>query len=193
MGQGDVTLTQLDGPLALALGFPMQEGGAQGQPGQPLGILGGSSIGAADTHERGDLLHPGGSGSLRLESQRRVGGMPIVPASRAPAVSPFEVERAKDGVQSAGTLFGFGLQGFPADRAPERLCSGQALGARPQDRQHQLSGLGFQEFFQVTEGDVGSLEQGAEAGLGGLRPGDEGVVWNEWGVDSIGYHIYDTG
>jgi hypothetical protein len=53
--------------------------------------------------------------------------------------------------------------------------------------------LGFQEFFQVAKGEVGSLEQGGEAGLGALRPGEEGVVWNEWRVDSIGYHIYDTG
>jgi hypothetical protein len=71
------------------------------------------------------------------------------------------------------------------------LLGRQGVGGGAQDRQHELSGLVFQEFFQVTEVDAGHLEQAGEAGLGGLRPGDERFVGNKIRVDNIRYHIYD--
>jgi hypothetical protein len=51
----DVALATLDGPLALALGFPMQAGAVQRQTGQALGIVGGLRIQRA---ELGSLERP---------------------------------------------------------------------------------------------------------------------------------------
>ena len=124
MRQSNVLLAEQEGTLALALSFLMQEGRAWSKPRQALGILSGLSIGAADTHERGDLLNSRGSWRLRLKAQSLIGGMPIAAAVRAAAITPCEGEGAEHRINTPQALLGFEPQWFLTETAHERLASG---------------------------------------------------------------------
>jgi hypothetical protein len=192
MCQFDVALATLDGPLALALGFPMQAGAVQRQTGQTLGIFGGLGIGVTDAQERSDLLNSGRSWGLGLKAQGVVGWMTIARAGWTPAVVTLEGEGTKYCSEGAWAVVGLGQQRLVAKGALERLLGRQRLRGVAEDREHEFSRLGLQEFLQVAQGDVGSLQQGVEVRLGGLSPRLKQAVRDEGRLDHIRYSKYDT-
>ena len=151
-------------------------------------------VGAADTHEGGDLLHPGGSREPEAGDPAPGRRDANSSGNRAPAVSPFEVERAKDGVESARTALWLRPARVPGRRGtgkvaqrPEVWAVARKIGSI------SFRAWAFQEFFQVAEGEVGSLKQGWLR-LAWAVCAQAMRVWfgMSGGLTVSGYHIYDT-
>jgi hypothetical protein len=183
--QQDVVLADLNGSLALTLGFSMQGGGVERSAYQPSGILGGLGVGVAQAHQCGNLLEAGRSWGLGLKSQRVIGGMPVLAAGVAPAIVALEIKGAKDRLDGTLTVAGFGAQPLVASWALEGNTGSPSLRGGGEDREHEFSRLRFQKFLQMAQGDVGLLEQGVEVGLGPLRPGSQQAFRDERGVDHV--------
>src|SRR3954462_3453872 len=182
----------MDGALALASGFSVHRGMIEQEPGQTLGILGRLGVGTTDAHQRGDLLNAGRSRGLRLKAHGLVGRVAIAATRQAPTVIALHGKGTKHTVEGALTIVGFGPQRLLANGALEGLLGRHGLSGRAEDREHEFSGLSLQQFFQVPQGNAGSLHQVVEVNSGSLSPRFKKLIWDKRKVDPIRYHVYDT-